>query len=158
MPKPIVDLAELDLSQPVMAEAELRRLLPHRHEFQMIDAVAHLDVERGIVVGYKDVRTDDWWTRGHIPGRPIVPGVLMMEGCAQISTILIKTMNAVAPDRFIGLGGVDDARFRGTVVPPARIWFVSEKGQLSSRLARYPAQAFVDGRLVMEMSVLGVLL
>ena len=62
-------------------------------------------------------------------------------------------------DRFIGLGGLDRVRFRGQVVPPGRIYYVSKVGQRSgNRLAKYPAQAFYEGKMVMDMELLGVLL
>ncbi len=158
MPKLLVDISSLDLTQPVIEEEELRYLLPHREEFQLVDAIVHLDLEAGMAVGVKQITLEDWWTRAHIPGRPIFPGVLLAEGCAQVSTVLIKKQGIVPPERFIGLGGLDEARFRGAVVPPALIYFVATKGQVSSRLARYPSQAFVQGKLVMETTVLGVML
>ncbi len=156
MSKALVDLSTLDLSRDVMSQEELRSLLPHRYEFQLIDGICHVDQEAGLVVGYKDWGEDAWWARGHIPGRPLMPGVLMVESCAQVSTVLMK--KSMATTGFIGLGGLEGVRFRGTVVPPTRIHLVSRVGKHSSRMARYPAQCFCAGKLVMEMELLGVLL
>ena len=158
MPRALVDLKTLDLERNVMSEEELRSLLPHRFEFQLIDGVCHLDLATGVIVTYKDWDVDAWWARGHIPGRPLMPGVLIAEGAAQTASILMKKTGATAPESFIGLGGLDDVRFRGQVVPPTRIHWVSVVGtQSGGRLARYPAQAFNEGKLVMEMSLLGVI-
>ena len=158
MPQLLVDLAELDLNKDVLTEAELRAMLPHAHEFRLIDAVSHLDLETGIVVGYKKWDANPWWPRGHIPGRPLMPGVLMAEGAAQVATVLMKKREGWGLDKFIGLGGLDNVRFRGTVAPPATIYFVSKVGNSSTRIAMYPAQCFSAGKLVMDMELLGVLL
>ncbi|MFO1055213.1 MAG: 3-hydroxyacyl-ACP dehydratase FabZ family protein [Planctomycetota bacterium] len=159
MARALVDLATLDLGSDVLPEEELRALLPHRYEFQLIDGVCHLDLEKGVIVAYKNWDQDPWWARGHVPGRPLMPGVLIAEGAAQTASILMKKSGACAPERFIGLGGLDNVRFRGQVIPPATVHWVSVIGTTSgSRLAKYPAQAFCGGKLVMEMDLLGVIL
>lgn len=156
MSRAIVDLSTLDLEGVAIPEDELRSLLPHDHEFRLIDRVCHLDLEAGIAVGYKDWDDNPWWARGHIPGRPIMPGVLLAEGAAQIGSVLVKKVEGWGEETFIGLAGLDKARFRGTVIPPGRVYFVSKAGRLSGgRLARYPAQAFFDGKLVLDMEMLG---
>lgn len=158
MPQLLVDIATLDLTKDVLPDDELRAMLPHAHEFKLIDGICHLDLEAGIVVGYKRWDANPWWARGHIPGRPIMPGVLLVEGSAQVATVLMKKRERWGMDRFIGLGGLDDVRFRGTVVPPTTVYFVSKVGNRSTRIAKYPAQCFCDGKLVMEMEMLGILL
>lgn len=159
MARPLVDLATLDLSRDVVPQEELRSLVPHRHYFQLLDGVAHYDPEQSLLVAYKDWPADAWWAAGHVPGKPLMPGVLMIEGAAQAATFLLKKLNNWPPEKFVGLGGLDDVRFRGQVVPPARVWFVAGRGQLSgSRLAKFPAQAYCNGQMVMDMTLLGVLL
>ncbi len=158
MGRALAELSDLDLSRDVVPDEELRRLVPHDHEFRMLDGICHLDVERGLVIGYKDFGADAWWARGHVPGRPIMPGVLMIEGCAQAAAVLMKKREGLGPEKFIALGGVDRARFRDVVIPPVRIHFASTVGTRGSRMFRYPAQALVDRKVVMEMELLGVLI
>lgn len=159
MARALVDLATLDLTKNVLSDDEVRSLVPHAHEFQMIDGVCHLDLDAGLIVGYKDWTEDAWWARGHIPGRPLMPGVLMVEGGAQISTILMKKQEGWGSEKFIGLGGLNDVRFRGQVEPPCRVHFVSAVGTRSgNRIAKYPAQCFLNDKLVMQMELMGVLL
>lgn len=159
MARELVDLSTLDLERDVLPEDELRTMLPHRFEFQLIDGICHLDLEAGVVVGYKDWEDDPWWGRGHVPGRPLMPGVLLAEGAAQVATILMKKSEGWGAERFIGLGGLDKVRYRGQVTPPARVYFVSKVGTRSgNRIAKYPAQAFCEGKMVMDMELLGVLL
>lgn len=159
MGQPIVDLDSLDLSEDVVPEEQLRRWLPHREEFQLLDGIAHLDREKFIAVGYKDWDAEPWWARGHVPGRPLMPGVLMIEGGAQIATVLVKQVEQWASDGMIGLAGIDNVRVRGQITPPARVWFVSNIVHVSGRrLARMGAQVFCNGRMTMEMEVMGVML
>jgi 3-hydroxyacyl-[acyl-carrier-protein] dehydratase len=155
----LVDLAALDLSKDVVSQDELRTLVPQREEFQMVDGICHLDLKAGVVVGYKDWGKDAWWARGHIPGRPLMPGVLMIESAAQVATLLIKRSIGWGSDQMIGLGGLNDVRFRGQVVPPTRVYLIAGNGRVSGRrLAKYTAQVACQGELVMEMELLGVLL
>ena len=158
MAVPLIDFTTLDLTRNVLPEAELRTLLPHRHEFQLIDGVCHIDIEKHELIAYKDWDENAWWARGHVPGRPLMPGVLMCEGAAQAASLLSKKRQGWGGDKFIGLGGLDNVRFRGQVVPPARCYFVTRGGVISSRLAKYPAQCVVDGKVCLEMELLGVLL
>lgn len=159
MGQPILDLASLDLTADVVPEEELRRILPHRHEFQMLDGICHLDVERKAAVGYKKWDQDAWWARGHIPSRPLMPGVLLIESAAQVASFLIKKTSDWEIERFIGLAGVDSVRFRGAVEPPAMLHIVSGNLRISGkRMARMPAQVFNHGELVTELELIGVLL
>ena len=139
-----------------MSEEELRSCLPHDHEFKLIDAVCHLDLDVGLAVGYKDWDNDPWWARGHIPGRPLMPGVLMAEGAAQISSVLMQHMTSLDEGKFFGLAGLDKVRFRGQITPPGRVYFATKKLQISGgRIAKYQAQAFSEGKLVLDMTLLG---
>lgn len=159
MAQPLVDLSSLDLSRDVLPEEEIRTMLPHRFEFQLIDGVCHLDLEKGEIVTYKDWDAEPWWARGHIPGRPLMPGVLLAEGAAQAASILMKKTEGWGPEEFIGLAGLERVRYRGQVTPESRVHFVSVRGRRSGRrLAKYPAQAFCDGKMVLEMELIGVLL
>lgn len=157
--KPLVDLESLDLTRNVVPEEELRAALPHRDQFQLLDGICYYDPERNLAVGYKEWDAEPWWGNAHIPGRPIMPGVLMIEGAAQVASYLIKKTSKWAADRFIGLAGLNKVRMRGLVEPPARVYFISGDVKLSGRrLARMPAQVFCKGEMKMEMELLGVML
>lgn len=159
MGQPIVDLASLDLSEHVIPDEELRRALPQRDTFQLLDGILHLDREKNIAVGYKDWDAKPWWADAHIPGRPLMPGVLMIEGGAQIATFLVKQQNEWATDQMIGLAGIDEVRVRGQITPPGRVYFVSNVQKISGRrLARMGAQVWHDGQMKMEMVVMGAML
>lgn len=159
MAEPIVDLATLDLTRHVVPDEVLRRFLPQRDEFQLLDGIVYLDPEQRIAVGYKDWDANPWWAKAHVPGRPLMPGVLMLEGGAQIATFLVKQEKEWASDQLIGLAGMDEVRVRGQIVPPARVYFVSKVLKVSGRrMARMHAQVFCEGQMKLDMTVIGVML
>jgi 3-hydroxyacyl-[acyl-carrier-protein] dehydratase len=159
MGQPIVDLTSLDLSKNVIEDAEIRACLPHAEYFRLLDGVCHYDAERKIAIGYKDWEKDPWWAAGHVPGRPLMPGVLMIEGAAQIATFLVKQVSGWAKNAMIGLAGLDDVRIRGQIGPGSRVHFVAGNLQLSGRrLARMHAQVFCNGQMTLEAFVMGVML
>ena len=83
--KPIIDLKAIDTNKPVATIEDIRKVIPHRYEFELLSGILHVDHDRQTIVAYKDVGEDDFWTRGHLPGRPIMPGVLIAEAAAQMT-------------------------------------------------------------------------
>ena len=159
MGQPLVDLERLALGSDVVPESELRAILPHRAEFQLIDGIRLFDRESGVAAGYKQWDEDPWWAKGHVPGRPLMPGVLMIEGAAQIATFVVKAASDWARERMIGLAGLDEVRFRGQIVPPALVWFIAKLDAISGRrLAKMTVQVVANGQVTMEARMLGVML
>jgi 3-hydroxyacyl-[acyl-carrier-protein] dehydratase len=132
-PSLLVDLATVDLDRVVMPIEEIRRLNPHRHEMEQLTAVIHLDADAGQIVAVRDVRDDEFWVRGHIPGRPLLPGVLMIEAAAQMCSVYFKKVNQ--DPRFLGFGGVDAVKFRGQVVPGDRLILLGQAVEIRRRRA-----------------------
>jgi 3-hydroxyacyl-[acyl-carrier-protein] dehydratase len=127
---------------------------PHRYEFQQLDGIFIADYDRGMMAGYRDVRDDEFWVRGHIPGRPIFPGVLMIEAAAQLVSYYV--MSRRHEEGFLGFGGVDGVKFRGTVSPGQRIILLGQMLELRARRCVGAVQAFVDGRMVFEGKITGM--
>ena len=153
-PKTLVDLGSLDLSRLVAGPDEIRRFNAQRYEMEQLDGIIHLDVDQGLIVGFKDVGDDEFWVRGHIPGRPLFPGVLMCEAVAQLCSYYYKA--ASREERFLGFGGLDDVKFRGEVAPGDRLILVARCNELRSRRATFSCQAFVDGRMVYQGTIIGM--
>jgi len=153
-PALLVDLAKLDLDRIVMPIEEIRRLIPHRYEMEQLTAVIHLDPEAGHIVAVKDVRDDEFWVRGHIPGRPLLPGVLMIEAAAQMCSVYFKKVSE--DPRFLGFGGVDGVKFRGQVVPGDRLLLLGRAVEIRSRRAVFDTQGVVGDRLVFEARITGM--
>ena len=93
----------------------IETILPHREPFLLIDEVLELEPSRR-VVARRRVREDDWWFRGHFPGRPVMPGVLIIEAMAQAGAVavLIEEQNR---GKIAFFAGIDDCRFKRVVEP-----------------------------------------
>lgn len=154
--QPLVDLSTLDLSRVLVGPDEVRQLCPQRKRFALLDSVLHISEDRSLVVGCKDLAGDDWWAADHIPGRPIFPGVLQLEAAAQLAAWHFLSFHAVHKSQFVGFGGLNETRFRGIVTPPACLLLVAKPVRVRSTMFTYAAQAFVEGKLVMETEILGV--
>jgi 3-hydroxyacyl-[acyl-carrier-protein] dehydratase len=111
-------------------------------------------MENHIFAGYHDLTVDAWWVRGHIPGRPLFPGVLMIEVAAQLASVM--THSFLPGDRFIGFGGVSEVKFRGAIEPPARFLVIGKAIELRSRRTVCQAQGFVNGTMVFEAAITGM--
>jgi 3-hydroxyacyl-[acyl-carrier-protein] dehydratase len=154
---PLIEIGSLDLSRTVAGEAEIRKLCLQRNRFAMLDRVVHFDPDSGISAGVKELATSDWWAEDHIPGRPIFPGALQIEGAAQLCTFHFLTAHPEQRGKFVGFGGLDETRFRGVVTPPARMVFVAKELRFRPTMFTYAAQGFVDGKQVLETEILGVI-
>lgn len=154
--QPIVDLSQLDLSKVVVGFDQVRERCLQRNRFALLDGILVIDPGGEWIVGYKDLSRDDWWAADHIPGRPIFPGVLQLEGAAQLATYHFTTSSAENAHKFVGFGGVDKTRFRAVVTPPTRLIFVAKAIRIRPTMFTYSAQAFVDQKLVMETEIMGV--
>jgi 3-hydroxyacyl-[acyl-carrier-protein] dehydratase len=107
-----------------------------------------------VIVGYKDVRDDEFWVRGHIPGRPLLPGVIMCEAAAQLCSFYY--VKAMADERFLGFGGMNEVKFRGAVEPGHRVILIAKAVDLRPRRAVFDCQGFVDGAMVFQGQIVGM--
>lgn len=153
-PQLLVNLDEIDLNCVEVPIEGVRECNPQRYEMEQINGIIRFDPAKGYVVAYKDVRDDEFWVRGHIPGRPLLPGVLMAEAAAQACTYYYK--RCTKDERFLGFGGLDQVKFRGTVVPGNRLIIIAKNTELKSRRAVFETQGVVDGRIVFEGVVTGM--
>lgn len=156
MPPPLLfDFHSIDLEQiQIPKERIYSELLPHRHEFMVLDGIVHADRESLECVGFCDVRSDAWWVKGHVPDRPLMPGVLMLEMAGQTTAILASLTRTI--DGFIVFGGVDTCKFRDSVSPPARLYILSKVTELRSRRVVADTQGVCDGRLIFQATVTGM--
>lgn len=155
MPQEIlIDLNTLDLNKPIVSMNDIRDAIPHRFEMEQLSGIVKFDPEQKIIVGYKDVSNTEFWVRGHIPGRPLMPGVLMLEAAAQLCTYYYK--QTTKDDRFLGFGGIDKVKFRGKVVPGDKLILIAKNKELRSRRAIFDTQGVVNGNLVFEGVIIGM--
>jgi 3-hydroxyacyl-[acyl-carrier-protein] dehydratase len=152
----LVDLKSLDLSRIVITRETIYSVLAHRHEFMLLDGLLHYSPASGIAVGYHDVRPDEFWCRGHIPGNPLMPGVLIVEAAGQVCGYYFDREMTAAGGRFFGFVGVDEVRFRGIVRPGERLTLVSKVKHMRPTSGIFETQAYVDGKVVYDGIIKGM--
>jgi 3-hydroxyacyl-[acyl-carrier-protein] dehydratase len=153
-PQLLFEIADLDLSRDVYDQDVVREYNPQRGDMEMLNGIVHVNEAAHELIGYKNVRADEFWVAGHIPGRPIFPGVLMIEAAAQLAAFY--TGKFLGWSGFIGFSGADECRFRQAVLPPAKLLLLGK--QIWKRHGRVgcKVQGLVDGGLVFEITIIGV--
>jgi len=154
---PHVDPATIDTTKTLVDHAGIYALIPHRHEMQMLTAIVCEWPEQKIIVGYKDVRDDEFWVRGHFPEKSVMPGVLMCEAAAQL-TGFYTHRHKISRGVLIGLGGIDNSRFRRPVLPGERLLLIAKGLRVKPRVTLFNVQGFVDGDMAFETDIMGVVL
>ena len=133
MPPPLlVDLQGIDLGRLEVTREEICEVNPHRFEMAQLDGIIKYAPEQGYAIGLRNVTDQEFWVRGHIPGRPLMPGVLMLETAAQLCTYYYKRVTQ--DPRFLGFGG----------------------REIRSIRAVFDTQGLVDGRMVFEAIITGL--
>ncbi len=142
-------------TQPTLAlpleAAEIMRILPHRYPFLLVDRVVELEPGKR-AVALKQVTANEPQFTGHFPGRPIMPGVLMVEALAQTAGIAVMTLDEYRGK--LGLfAGIDDCRFRRLVVPGDTLRLEVTVEKLRGMFGRVKAVASVDGEAAVEATL-----
>lgn len=160
MPPPLLfDLTKIDLNaEPAYDRQAVERANPQRFEMQQLDGILWYDVEKRLILGYKDVTDKEFWVRGHIPGRPLMPGVIMIEAAAQLSSFFLKEI--FQEGGFIGFAGIESAKFRAVVEPGQRLYLLGQvtsykKKERTTRVTMN-VQGVVEGTMVFETTVSGM--
>lgn len=153
-PSLLFDIDGIDLDTVLYDVEKIESINPHRGHMRLLDGVVHADQEQWQFVAYKDAREDEFWVPGHIPGRPIFPGVLMIEAAAQLASIIYSVQT---PDAgFMGFAAVDQVKFRGQVVPGDRLYILSKQVEYRRRRCICAVQGVVRGSLVFEGQITGM--
>jgi len=134
---------------PGLGVEDIRALLPHRYPFLLVDRIRELEPDRRIV-GIKNVTVNEPFFQGHFPGRPVMPGVLIIEAMAQVGGILAFKSAALAGQPVVYLTGVDHAKFRKPVVPGDQLRLEVEVVKRRSPFWKMQAKAYVETDLVCE--------
>ena len=151
-PSLLFDLASIDLNAVLHDQEEIRQANPQRGHMEHLNGVIwHAGSH---ILGYKDVRPDEFWVAGHVPGRPLLPGVIMLEAAAQLASFYAHKY--LEWKGFIGFGGMDGVRFRNAVPPGKRMYILAAMHDTRHRRIRGATQGVVDGNLVFEGEIIGV--
>lgn len=152
----IVDPSLLDFDKPIAGIEEIRAVNPQRHEMEQLTSILYEDFDLNVCAALKVVTDDEFWVRGHMPGKPLMPGVMMLEAAAQLACYY-----AIKADMLglgvVGFGGVDDCRFRGVVRPGDNLIVMVEL--LKARRGKMIIAAFqgvVENEIVLKGTLRGV--
>jgi 3-hydroxyacyl-[acyl-carrier-protein] dehydratase len=128
-----------------LSRAEIEEILPHRDPFLLLDEVIELEPGRR-VVARKGVRADEWYLAGHFPGRPVMPGVLIVEALAQTGAVAVLAEEANR-GKLALFAGIDDCRFKRIVEPGDELELVCELERMRGPIGRGKATARVGDEL-----------
>lgn len=153
-PRLLFDITDIDFNQTIRTTEDIEKVNPHRGAMRMVDRIVYEDLETRVAIAHKRIRDDEFWVEGHIPGRPIFPGVLMIEAAAQICSYYCLT--ELGDQAFMGFVGVDAVKFRGQVKPGDDLYILSKQVEMRKRRATSKTQGIVDGNLVFEATIQGM--
>jgi beta-hydroxyacyl-ACP dehydratase FabZ len=144
---------------------QIMAALPHRYPFLLVDRITEVNDEEKTISGYKNVTINEQFFNGHFPGRPIMPGVLIIEAMAQTGGLLLLNSpaftapdaNGVVKEKLVLVMGINNAKFRKPVVPGDKLVFKVKL--LRQRMGTFSmeAKAFVDDALVAEAELMAAI-
>jgi 3-hydroxyacyl-[acyl-carrier-protein] dehydratase len=150
----LFDLDSIDLDRVEYDVEEIERVNPHRGEMRLLDGVIYCSHDQAKYVAYHDTPEDAFWVPGHIPGRPLMPGVLMVEAAAQLASF--ATLTQMPDVEFMGFARLENVSFRGQVYPGQRLYLLAEMIELRRKRSVCYAQGMVDGRISVECKITGM--
>jgi 3-hydroxyacyl-[acyl-carrier-protein] dehydratase len=136
---------------------EIMTILPHAYPFLLVDRIIEIEPGKRIV-GIKNVTYNEPFFPGHFPGRPIMPGVLIVEAMAQTSGLLVfSSMSEEERKTLVYFLGMDNVKFRKPVIPGDQLRLESEITKHRQSIWGFKGKALVDGKLVAEADLLAML-
>lgn len=135
---------------------EIQKIIPHRFPLLLVDRIIEIEPMKR-AVGIKNVSINEHFFQGHFPGKPIMPGVLLLEAMAQVGGVAMLEP-AVNRGKLAFFAGMDRVKFRKPVVPGDQLRMVAELIKVRGNTGKIWAEAFVDGELVAEGEFLFVLM
>jgi 3-hydroxyacyl-[acyl-carrier-protein] dehydratase len=155
-PALLVDMSSIDLNaKPLFDKEAICKVNPQQYEMQHLDGILWYDRDKALILGYKDVTDHEFWIRGHIPGRPLMPGVIQIESAAQLLSFFVKQI--YQEGGFVGFGGIEKAKFRATIEPGCRLYLIGHITEIR-RGRKYvcDVQGVVNDTLAFEATISGM--
>ena len=131
---------------------EVVKILPHRYPFLLVDKILEIDLERGYILGQKNVTINEGFFQGHFPDAPIMPGVLILEALAQTGGVMVH-LKANAKGKIAVLLNVNNAKFRHPVRPGDVLLLKAEGLHFSSKGGKVKVEAKVNDKLAVEAEI-----
>ncbi|HRF09724.1 MAG TPA: 3-hydroxyacyl-ACP dehydratase FabZ [Xanthobacteraceae bacterium] len=143
---------DAEANTSIIEPAELLRLLPHRYPFLLVDRIIDVDADLSCI-GIKNVTFNEPFFQGHFPGRPVMPGVLMIEGMAQTAGAICSKSTGMGSTPNVFFLTVDKAKFRKPVIPGDTIEYHMTQIRKRRTMWWFKGEAKVRGELVCEAEV-----
>jgi len=153
-PNLLFQYKDLDLGQVVFDQSAIAEVNPQAYEMSQLDGIIWYDLPQMMCLGYKDITDTEFWIRGHIPGRPIMPGVIMVEAAAQLCSFFMKKIYGL--EGFIGFSGINKTKFRDTVVPGDRLYLLGHIDKVRSRQFSATVQGITNDKIVFDTVISGM--
>ncbi len=152
--RPLFDLSKIDLKRIAVRREEMERYIPHRGAMFLLDGIVWHNSVMSEGVAVKHVRDDEFWVPGHIPGRPLMPGVLMIECGAQLASYLYYKRSGV--NWFAGFTRIEDVEFRGQVVPGDTFYVLCKEVKFNIKRFITEVQGMVNGQVIFQARIHGM--
>lgn len=153
--KPLLfDLRAIDLGARKLDREQLERFNPQRGDMAQLDAIVWTTPTFDRAVGLKVARADEFWVAGHFPGKPMLPGVLMVEAAAQLANYCFGA-RADRPTLAAFLR-IENTTFRAGVVPGDSLYLLLKEVSIGRRRFTSDVQGIVGGRIAFETRVSGL--
>lgn len=136
----------------IMNQEDIKKIIPHRAPFLLVDEVLEFDRENQRIVALKHVRLEEYYFQGHFPGRPIMPGVLIVESLAQAGAIALLSMEEFK-GKYALFAGIKDCRFRQQVVPGDTLRLEVELTKIKGPVGYGTGKAYVGEKLAVNVEM-----
>lgn len=130
---------------------DIVKVIPHRYPFLLVDKILEMDLEKGTIVGQKNVTINESFFQGHFPGAPIMPGVLILEALAQTGGVLVA--QKMHTTKIAVLLAIKEAKFRSPVKPGDVLRMECQGLLFSSKGGKVKASAFVENRVAVDCEI-----
>jgi 3-hydroxyacyl-[acyl-carrier-protein] dehydratase len=138
-------------SAHILDAKKIAQILPHRYPILLVDRIIHLDLDKDVIIGQKNVTMNEHFFAGHFPGVPIMPGVLILEALAQTGGILVH--QKLQTDKIAVLLTVNNAKFRKPVTPGDVLHLHILGQHISFKGGKVAAKAMVNNTIVVEADI-----